>query len=309
MLPLGFLGLNAVTVADRFKDYEKNGIDPQTLAAREKVLQGVVTSLPFGARSMLELPMLQASMALLQSVDRGNYAGLVRSWLRGVSAVAVPGVVDQMSRAAQVAIPDVKHYQGWQQIKNYMAENNPWIDWATAFPAARDPLGRPVWRTPQGAPYWIHNVVAADKPAPMLAQDPVWREIGRVFEATTNVRAIPGYPDRMWTSKIEQGPKAGQTVTVPLDGAEYEEFVGVVGAERMRLFRDTAQQSSYKQASADEQARILDKVWDVGLRSGKAIWQAQKRQEKAAIVKRVEAKIQELQDQRRQRPARPMIMK
>jgi hypothetical protein len=260
---------------------------------------------------MLELPMLQTSLVLLQSLDRGDYDRTIRSWLRGVSAVVVPGVVDQMSRAAQVAIPDVKTpHKAWQwgQLKNYISENNPWIDWATAFPAARDPLGRPVWRTPQGAPYWIHNVVAADKPAPMLAQDPVWREIGRVFEATTNVRAIPGYPDRMWTSKIEQGLKAGQNVSVPLDGPEYEEFLGIVGAERLRLFRDTAQETSYKNAPVEEQARILDKVWDLGVRSAKVQWQQQKRQERAAVVKRVEQKIQQMQQQIIPRPARPMLV-
>lgn len=289
MIGFGFLAINAMTVAYKFERNREQGINPDTQGAMERLVNDVMGTLPSTSRALLELPVLMGAQKVLGSLKNPEtWVNVFSSWYRGLTAVAVPGYVDQMNRASQLYLPDTRNYLGWERIRKAVQENNPFVDWEEAFPFKRDALGNTIQRTPQGAPFFLFNLLDLTKPVtrPEVV-DPMWQEMGKVFRATRQAKAIAGMPDRTYTWQIPAGPRKGLSVKVEIRPEEYEDFIELAGTYRKQYFRQVTQGTTYRTASPDRKADLLSRAWSAGVERARFEWYKKQKATNSAVIQRI----------------------
>jgi len=288
LLGSGVFALNAGTVASRFEDYKRAGVEADDLTTLDKVANGFASTVPHMANAALELPMMRGTMALLQAIERDAWEGWLRSYWQALTAVAIPGELSTLARARQLYVPDMRTATDASTVRNVIRQANPLINWDEAYPYKVDPLGGNVLRTPAGAPWHLYHLLDAGKPAQEVPNGEAWREVRKVFDASQNARAIPGHPERYLAQPVTSGPKLGKSVRVPIDPDEYNELLRYVGQHRMTIYRALVQSSEYQKQHPDMKAKLLGAAWERGLEIGKAVWYKDQRERGAAVVKRLQ---------------------
>lgn len=291
--PLGFFGLNAAIVSRRMRDQENSGIDPNQRAALERAWDGLAGATVAMANGTLQFPMLQGTWELLRGIYQGDERGVIRMLWRGATGTAMPGVIEQYSRSRQDVLPDMYARSNLESLRNAVMESNPLIDWQSAFPARRTPLGDTVERTPAGVPRFLYHMLDASKAAPAGPVDPVWAEVSRVWAASRMRGAIPGYPDRSFSTQIQDGPQRGRTVQVEVTPFEYSEYLEMVGARRRQAFESVVQSRAYKRGTPVDQARWLERAWSQGVDLAHREWYMKQREGATQFMQRVRDTVQQ----------------
>jgi hypothetical protein len=265
------------------------GVDPKpgVVGFVQNQLDQFVYALPQLGSALLDMTVLRGAQQVLEAMGSKQYDRLMADWLKSAMAPALPGVLEQWTKARQVSIPDMTTEKlgkaglnaAWQKVLNNVRGHNPFIDWQTAYPLTRDPLGQPVRRNAEGIPAWIYQLVDWTKTG-TLPHDPVWQEIGRVFDATKDARTIPSMPDRSYTV-----PGTGNKVD--LSAEQYERLMTEVGARRREYYERASRLPEYLNGTPERRAVILERVWSKGLEAGSKLWWNAEQQHSSELRKRV----------------------
>jgi len=265
----GFFGVNMLIEANRAQARRE---EPARTAEGQSRLEQEVISLakmiPELGAAVTDMTMLRGVYGFLRAVSEKRFGAWVDDYFRSITSIALPNQYASVNRARQVYIPEMKSDVAWSSLKNAIAEKNPFIEWETAYPYKRDPLGRPIVRTPDGAVPWVFNVLDASK-AGQAPADPIWKEIGHVYEGSgRNSAAIPGTPSRTFVLsgvKVEMNPR------------EFDRFLELVGRERVSIYDRRTKSPGYTRRDPERKALMLQRFWSAGLERGKVLFYQEQR--------------------------------
>jgi hypothetical protein len=184
-------------------------------------------------------------------------------------------------------MPDMKSKGPIQALRNALAANNPFIDWAEVYPEKIDPLGYEVKRTPEGAPEFYYHMLDVGKAQELSDPPAEWREIKRVYGNTLDKRVLPGEPERSFRYTIQDGPQAGRVVAIELDPRQYHDYKAAIGKARREMMGYAMRDSSYARSTWTGRAEILDKMLRKGTEMGSRRWGEAEKQKAGDFVRKI----------------------
>lgn len=252
----GFFGLNTVIVANQKAGAERNDKEwNDSTFLRTPPLAEL-------ASSMVEMTLLKGASDVLNAVSEGNYDRLEQQYFRSLISSVLPNTLSAAGRANQKYLPDFKGQERIAALKAIVLERNPFLNMNELYPFRYDPLGQPIERTPDGVHPWVYQVFDPAKTA-KIDSNPVWAEIGKLYERTKDTAAIPSMPSRT----------LGKETLSPF---QYERMMVFVGEERMKRINYLIGSESWSRRPDTQRVDLLEKAYREGSTIGRQRFQIEK---------------------------------
>jgi len=249
---LGFFGIIASIVANRDKRAKKEMKENYKLY---EYMGGSATFFPEIASATLNMAMLKGTNDLLSAISEEKYDAWLRTYFKTVSSVVLPNTLAAINRARMPYMVDPKAETVQQSFINIAKSK---LFMYEDLPVRRDLFGRPIKSTPDSANPWIYQLLDISKSS-QIPTDPAMRKVYETFARTMDADAIPSVPDRKITWKDN---------LVRLDDRQYEQYITLIGAERLRLL-DNRIGMDESGIPLERLGDIYKKIYDTGYHIGK----------------------------------------
>jgi len=268
LLWYGFFGIDALLVADSERRAQREGIP----SGSRKYIDNLLLTVPEVFSAGLEMTVMQGVLKLLDAVERKDYTRWLHGVFRVITSVPVPNAVAAFNRSQQEYLPDMRPENAEEALRMAVEEKNPFLRLDDIYPWRFDPLGQPIRRTPEGRQAWAYHLLDPRRAAG-IPDDPNWRIVRQVYQATGDSAAIPPIPRRTLNVNREK---------VELDREQYARYAELVGTARRALVAQyAAGQTSFERYTPEQQLRALTRLYDQGGRVGRSLFLREMRGEDA----------------------------